>query len=99
MVLERPSNGDKEASRTHLSVLYYQVPGRENQSDKRSREEHFDNRDMAIVAVEDLGKGIGVEDAEAFCSGDSKTAVVLIERDEVEVAVRHGCGRWRFAAD
>lgn len=50
----------------------------QDKSDKGGREEHLNDRDVAIVAAEDLGEGIGVVDAEAFrgtCwSGDGLAA-------------------------
>jgi hypothetical protein len=42
------------------------MPRRQDQSDKRGREEHFDDGDIAIVAAEDLGEGVGMIDSKAF---------------------------------
>lgn len=39
---------------------------RENQGDERCGEEHFDNRDIAVIAAEYPRKRIRVVDAEAF---------------------------------
>lgn len=78
----------------HFGVLYYQVAGRADDGDQRSGEEHLDEGDISFVAVEDLGEGVGVVDAEALAGADSQTAVVLVEGDKVERAARHGgvCG-------
>jgi hypothetical protein len=68
---------------TCLGVLYYEVSGRADHGNQRRREEHFNNSDIPFVAVEDLGEGIGVVDAEALGGADSQTAVVLVKGDEV----------------
>lgn len=39
---------------------------RQDQGDKRGGEEHFDDGDIAIVAAEYLGEGIGMIDSKAF---------------------------------
>lgn len=38
----------------------------EDQGDEGGGKEHFDDGDIAIVAAEDLGEGIGMIDAETF---------------------------------
>lgn len=49
-----------------LRVLYDQVPRREDEGDERGREEHLDDANVAVIAAEDAGEGIGVKDAEAL---------------------------------
>jgi hypothetical protein len=42
------------------------MAGRQDKSDERCREEHLDDRDVAVLAAEYLGERIGVIYAEAF---------------------------------
>lgn len=51
---------------TYLCVLDDEMARREYQGDKRCREEHFDNRDVAVIAAEYPRERIRVVDAEAF---------------------------------
>lgn len=50
---------------TDLSVLNDKMARRDDQCDKRSREEHFDEGYIGLLGGEDSGEGIGVVDAEA----------------------------------
>lgn len=58
--------GAKEEGRTYLCVLYYQVTWGEDEGDERGGEEHLDNGDVAVIAAEYSGEGIGVIDAKAL---------------------------------
>lgn len=57
-------SGKEEAK--DLCILDDEMAGGENESNEGGREEHLNDRDIAIVAAEDLGEGIGVVNAEAF---------------------------------
>ena len=61
----------------------------EDECNEGGGEEHLDNSDVAIVAAEYPGEGIGVVDAKALRGTDSQAAVVLVEGDEVETWVCH----------
>lgn len=63
---------------------------RKNESDEGGREQHLDNSNVAIVAAEDSRERIGMVDAKALGGTNSKTAVVLIESDEIEGGSSHG---------
>lgn len=39
---------------------------RQDQSDERGGEEHFDDGDISVVAAEDLGERVCMVDSEAF---------------------------------
>lgn len=59
----------------HLGVLDDEMSGRQDQSDQGGGEEHLDDGDIAVVATEDLGEGVGMVDSEAFrgaCVEDSQ---------------------------
>lgn len=70
--------------KAHLCVLYHQVSRRQNHGYKRCREEHFNNRDAAIIAAEDPGKRVGVEDTESPGCANSQAAMILVERHKVQ---------------
>lgn len=42
------------------------MAGRENQGDQRGRKQHFDNRNISIIAAEYTRERVRVIDAEAF---------------------------------
>lgn len=42
------------------------MAGRKNQGDQRGREQHFDNRNVSVIAAEYPGERVRVIDAEAF---------------------------------
>ena len=42
------------------------MSGREDEGDERSREEHLDDANVSVIAAEDAGEGICVEDAKTF---------------------------------
>ena len=51
----------------------------QDEGDKGCREEHLDDGDVAIIAAEDLGEGIGVIDAETLGGAFSvRAALVLV---------------------
>lgn len=55
---------------SHLCILDDEVAGGEDQGDQRGREEHLDDGDIAVIAAEDLGEGVGVvytESARGAC--------------------------------
>lgn len=50
----------------HLCVLDDQMPRRQDQGDQGCGEQHLDDGNIAIVAAEDLGEGIGMVYSEAL---------------------------------
>lgn len=66
------------------------MAGRKNQGDQRGRKQHFDNRNVPVIAAEYSGERVRVVDAEAFGGANSKAAMILVERDEVERWSCHG---------
>jgi hypothetical protein len=42
------------------------MAGRKNQGDQRGRKQHFDNRNVSVIATEYSGERVRVIDAEAF---------------------------------
>jgi hypothetical protein len=42
------------------------MAGRKNQGDQRGRKQHFDNRNVSVIAAEYSGERVRVIDAEAF---------------------------------
>ena len=88
--MEGSRRGGGGSGQTDLCILDDQVAGRLDEGHQGGGKKHLDDGDIAFVAVEDLGEGLGVVDAEAFGGADGQAAVVLVEGDEVECAARHG---------
>lgn len=63
---------------------------RQDKCDEGCREQHLDDGNVTIIAAEDSRKRICVVDTKAFGSADSKTAVILIEGDEIKSRASHG---------
>jgi hypothetical protein len=76
--------GQKEMRHKYLCVLDDEMSRGADKGHQGGGKEHFNARDVALIAVEDLGKRVCVVDAEAFARGHSHAGVVLVEGDEVE---------------
>ena len=51
---------------SYLRVLDDEMSWREDECDEGCGKQHLDNSDIAIIAAEDFGEGIGVVDAETL---------------------------------
>lgn len=69
------------------------MAGREDEGDKRSREEHLDDGNVAVIAAEYSREWIGVIDSKALGCSNGQAAVILIEGNKVECRIGHGAGR------